>query len=231
MSEDAPPADPVQPLTRLPRGRHPGGIWVAPVYRDRGYAEALEDVWIRAPLLPLLLEAARAAERHGHGLLLWDGWRSSELQRTLYEQYRAHLQRSSGLTAEPLADLVEQFVTHPDRASSPPAHSTGGAVDVTLCDPRTGAPCDLGGEFDELTARSHPGFYDDATDDAGRRYAALRHQLDDVMSHAGFVRFPAEWWHFEYGTALWAGAMGRPIVFERTAGPSPEQRANVRGLT
>jgi len=216
MPEDAATGDPIQPLTRLRPGRHPAGIWVAPVYRELGYAEALEDVWIRADVVPLLLHAARSAGRHGHGLLVWDGWRSSELQRTLFEKYRAQLQRASGLTAEPLADLVGRFVTDPDRESSPPGHSTGGAIDVTLCDPHTGAPRDLGGEFDELTARSHPGFYDDATDDAGRRCAALRRQLDEAMSQAGFVRFPAEWWHFEYGTALWSGVTRRPILFGRT---------------
>lgn len=219
MSEHAATVDLVHPLTQLRPGRHSAGIWVKSIYRDLGYAEALRDVWIRGPVVPLLLQAALSAGRHGHGLLLWDGWRSSKLQRTLYGKYREQLQRSSGLTAEPLSDLVGQFVTDPDRASSPPAHSTGGAIDVTLCDPETGAPRDVGGEFDELTARSRPGFYDDATDAAGQRYATLRRQLDEAMSQAGFVRVPAEWWHFEYGTALWSGTTGQPILFGQITGP------------
>jgi zinc D-Ala-D-Ala dipeptidase len=219
MSDDAPTIDLLHPLTRLQPGPHPGGIWVNPIYRDLGYADALRDVWIRAHIVPLLLQAALSAGRHGHGLLLWDGWRSSELQRTLYEEYREELQRSSGLTAEHLSELVGQFVTDPDRQSSPPAHSTGGAIDLTLCDPDTGKPRDLGGEFDELTERSHPGYYDHAIDVAGQQYATLRQELNDAVSEAGFVRLPTEWWHFEYGTALWSRTTGQPILFEHTAGP------------
>lgn len=221
MSDDALPIDLLRPLTRLQPGSHPGGIWVNPIYRDLGYPDALRDVWIRADVVPPLLRAALSARRHGHGLLLWDGWRSIGLQRILYEESREELRESTRLTGDALADLVGKFVTSPDRHASPPAHSTGGTIDLTLCDPDTGEPRDLGGEFDELTERSHPAYYDRAVGPVVERFAALRQELEDAMSEAGFVRLPTEWWHFEYGTALWSRETGQPILFERTAGPIP----------
>jgi D-alanyl-D-alanine dipeptidase len=188
-------------------------LWVDPIYAKLGYADALPDVWVRGEIAERLQRAAEAALASGHGLLVWDGWRSDALQRTLFEQYRERLRGTSGLEGDELDALVGQFVTDPDRRSSPPAHSTGGAVDLTLCDPATGAPRDLGGEFDELTQRSHPGYYDD--DPGGRDYAELRQQLADAMASAGFVRLATEWWHFEHGTALWAEATGMPVRFGR----------------
>jgi D-alanyl-D-alanine dipeptidase len=206
-------------LTRLATGSH-AGIWAMPIYRERGYDEALDAIWVRAELEPRLQRAADAALRDGHGLLVWDGWRPAALQETLFEEYKARLEADSGLSGEALEALVARFVTDPRRASSPPAHSTGAALDVTLCDPSTGAARDLGGEFDELTDRSRPGFYDAAPDDAGRRYARLRAELDAAMRAGAFVRLDTEWWHFEFGTDYWAKVTGGPAIFDRVGGPA-----------
>jgi len=75
----------------------------------------------------------------------------------------------------------------------------------------------VGGEFDELTPRSEPLHYDERPDPQG--FAALRDTLRDAMAAAGFVRLPTEWWHFEYGTALWAEERREPVLFDATPGP------------
>ena len=36
--------------------------------------------------------------------------------------------------------------------------------------------------------------------------------LNDIMIRAGWVRYEAEWWHFEYGTKRWAGTKGEEII-------------------
>jgi D-alanyl-D-alanine dipeptidase len=202
-------------LTRL---EPDGPLWVDPVYRRLGYVEALPDIWLREPVVALLRRAAEAASAAGHGLLVWDGWRPDDLQRALYVGYRNELARTTGLEGERLDALVERFVTDPDRGVTPPAHGTGGAVDLTLCDPATGEPRDMGGAFDELTIRSEPLYYDDHPDPAG--YAALRRTLHVAMAGQGFVQLASEWWHFEYGTALWAQESGEAVRFGAVAGPS-----------
>jgi D-alanyl-D-alanine dipeptidase len=209
-----------EPLTRLRRGSHPGPIWIAPAYDDLGLEGALPDVWVRATVAPLLERVASQLDRAGHGLLIWDGWRSVELQRRLYEKYRDRIAARSHLTGRALDELVARFVTDPDRLSAPPAHTTGGAVDVSLCDPQTGVPRDLGGAFDELTARSEPGFYDRVADAQGRCFAQLRADLHEAMVGAGFVRLPTEWWHFEYGTSLWSELCDQPALFGAIGRPS-----------
>lgn len=200
-------------LTRL-EGAPP--LWVDPAYRRLGFVEALPDVWLRDTVIARLHRAADATAADGHGLLVWDGWRPAGLQRALYETYRAELERTSGLAGAALEELVARFVTNPCRAT-PPAHGTGGAVDLTLCDPATGEPRDMGGAFDELTARSEPLHYDDRPDPGG--YAQLRRTLNAGMTEQGFVRLATEWWHFEYGTALWAHERGAGVLFDATAGP------------
>ena len=169
--------------------------------------------------MPLLLNASRSVRHDGHALLVWDGWRSPGLQRTLFEQYRGELSSSAGIDGDALNDIVGRYVTDPDRASAPPAHLTGAAVDVTLCDPVTGEPRAMGGEFDELSERSCPGYYDDRPDDEARQYAARRAVLRDAMSEVGFTQLSTEWWHFEHGTDLWAKRHHSEVLYGPIAGP------------
>lgn len=215
-----PRIDLLQPLTRLAPGRHPGGIWVDPIYRNRGYDDALPDVWLRAALIPHLVRAAWSVGEAGHGLLIWDGWRPRSLQTTLHNEYRTRLATTSGLTGARLDRVVADYVTDPERADPPPPHITGGAVDLTLCDLASGDPRDMGSEFDELTARSRPTYYDDATELGDMMHASLRQTLNAAMTEVGFVRLSSEWWHFEFGTRLWAEAHAGEALFGATMGPS-----------
>ena len=185
---------------------------MAPEYWRRGYLEAPRDIWLRVPLVTALVRAAAAARRFGdYGLLLWDGWRPPVLQASLYEEYREQL--AGQADGEELDRLVARFVTDPTRLDPPPAHSTGGAINLTLCDLLTGEPTDMGGEFDELSDRSEPSFYDERDDAASVTYARHRGALSEAMTESGFVQLPSEWWHFELGTALWAQHTGEPVKF------------------
>jgi D-alanyl-D-alanine dipeptidase len=82
---------------------------------------------------------------------------------------------------------------------TPPPHSTGGAVDITLVD-RQGNTIDMGGEIDEVSERSHPDYYRDRD----REYHQNREILNRVMTEAGFLRHRGEWWHFSLGDQMWA---------------------------
>lgn len=86
---------------------------------------------------------------------------------------------------------------------TPPPHSTGAAVDVTLVDD-AGAIVDMGSPIDEMSERSHPSYFGNATDLQAQQFHANRQLLCDVMETAGFKRNPREWWHFSSGDQMWA---------------------------
>jgi zinc D-Ala-D-Ala dipeptidase len=212
-------ADPGGRLKQLRHGPLEPGVHVYPAYSRRGIDGALPDVWLREETAGRLSEAAQQLRKEKLALLVLDGWRPRSLQTTLWERYRARLAKETGLSGEALDRRASEFVTPPKGSDVPPPHSTGGAVDVTICT-LDGQPLDMGGDFDELTDRSHPDHYerDDLTDEE-RIYRDRRRLLHSAMSSAGFWRLPTEWWHFEYGTASWAGALGADPLYGEAAPP------------
>jgi D-alanyl-D-alanine dipeptidase len=202
-------------MAPLAAGPHAGCLWVEPIYRRRGYEEALPEIWLRAEVAEALMRVARRLlEGKNVGLLVWDGWRPLSLQQRLWHEYRGQLARTTGLSGEALDARVQDFVTPPQGGKSPPAHSTGGAVDLTLCSSQ-GEALEMGGEFDELTGRSHPGFYErDDLSPAEAAYRDRRRLLERAMREEDFRRLPTEWWHFEYGTPNWARWTNEPLRFD-----------------
>jgi D-alanyl-D-alanine dipeptidase len=77
---------------------------------------------------------ARAAEflPLGHMLLVWDAYRSLEVQRALFEYYVGVLE-NKGITHDLALIEAQKFVSIPsDDPTKPPPHNTGGAVDLTV---------------------------------------------------------------------------------------------------
>ena len=94
--------------------------------------------------------------------------------------------------------------------TTPPPHSTGGAIDLALAD-ATGSIVDFGSPIDEISPRSHPDYYLNYSQEESQnsqKLAQTYHQnrllLKAVMEQAGFQRHPGEWWHFCYGDQMWA---------------------------
>jgi zinc D-Ala-D-Ala dipeptidase len=78
---------------------------------------------------------------------------------------------------------------------TPPPHSTGAAVDVTLVD-NNGRVVDMGSPIDEMSKRSLPDYFANNSELEAQQYHAHRQLLHNVMLKAGFQRNPREWWHF-----------------------------------
>ncbi len=96
---------------------------------------------------------------------------------------------------------------------TPPPHSTGGAVDVTLYDHNTQQLVDMGSPIDEMSMRSQPQHFAERALDshlspaersAAHTAAQHRQLLYDAMRSAGFQRHLGEWWHFCIGDQMWA---------------------------
>ena len=86
---------------------------------------------------------------------------------------------------------LNKWIFPPDAKTSP-WHTTGGVIDLTLCNADGRA----------LPMRS--------TSEKIPTYIQRNRQLlKEVMEKAGFTNYAFEWWHFSYGDTGWALRKGR----------------------
>ena len=90
-----------------------------------------------------------------------------------------------------------------DNPLTPPPHSTGAAIDLTMMTDQR-EELDMGGKIDELPPNCYPDYYAQSKNALEQKYHHHRYVLWQVMNNAGFRRHPQEWWHFSYGDQLWA---------------------------
>jgi D-alanyl-D-alanine dipeptidase len=151
-------------------------------------------------------------------ILIFDAYRPVPVQQFMVDYtFRQILQRE-GLTMAELTwaqrgeiyEQVYQIWALPSQdPQTPPPHSTGAAIDLTLID-ETGHPLEMGGDIDELSPRSQPDYYRQllpqtaSEADIFSSYQQRRDFLNEIMTAAGFLRHPGEWWHFSQGDQLWA---------------------------
>ena len=150
-------------------------------------------------------------------LAIFDAWRPVRVQAFMVEFSVQEQCRARGFdAADPrMASALEQVQREVSRfwappsadPATPPPHSTGGAVDLTLAD-IAGHPLEMGGEIDAIGDQSIPDHHAQAAERNPGCDAALWHGrrclLNKVMTQAGFARHPNEWWHFSHGDQLWA---------------------------
>ena len=85
-------------------------------------------------------------------------------------------------------------------------HQTGGAVDLGLCD-NEGRELDMGTQYREHTPKTVTKCKLLSEEQRSNRAILLK-----AMRRAGFVNYPAEWWHFCYGDKMWAAYSNRKIA-------------------
>lgn len=183
-----------------------------------------ETRYIRATVAEML-NRAQGLLPAGYRLLIFDAYRSATGQELLYERITARLRAEH--PDWPLAVLRREAnrYVHPPHAKTPPPHSTGGAVDLTVVGP-DGRPLDMIAPFRDpeneaavgmglLNAREtspYARFPDLAHTDTPRIHESARRNrrlLIDVMTAVGFTNYPGEWWHWSYGDSGWALRTGR----------------------
>ena len=185
------------------------------------YGATASPFRLRQGVIPRLLMAQRHLEQHRRGwrLAIFDAWRPLAVQRFMVEHAIAEECRLRGVDPwrpsqerEAVIAEVGRFWAPPsDDPTTPPPHSTGAAVDLSLMDPN-GAPVAMGSAIDAIGAISepdHPGQQAlrlPAGDEREHLLSAQRHRdlLRQSMEAAGFAQHPNEWWHFSWGDQLWA---------------------------
>ena len=208
-----------EPLQDLPREflrmePHPYMALGAP------YGASGNPFQLRQGVVQRLLKAQQRLSDHDPSLRLsiFDAWRPIAVQAFMVEHSIADLCRERGVELmsgdafdRVVAD-VGRFWAAPSRdPATPPPHSTGAAVDLTLSS-REGIPLEMGGEIDAIGAISEPEHYAGQEDPDARCWHQRRQLLADVMDASGFAQHPNEWWHYSFGDQLWAWRKGAAVA-------------------
>lgn len=147
-------------------------------------------------------------------LLVLDGYRSISCQMAVWEHFVGDaMSVAPGISPRTAENRARRYASDPRRfsASDPRTwtlHVTGGAVDVVLRRrSRPGEWLYMGGMFDDPSPTSHTAFYEVRSRSEGLSYREARRNrrlLYWTMAAEGFINLPTEWWHFDWGTQLWA---------------------------
>ena len=197
-----------EPLVQV--SLYPEKILARSWYYGEGLKGSIPEVWLREGTYERLLVAAESLPE-GLRLVIWDGWRSYELQSELYNTLFSRL-KAKGLPDSEAHEQARVFVATPSRDDETVSgHLTGGAVDLTLAD-KFGHYLPMGGSFDDTEEHSHTRYYDNP--DNGNVIAREnRKTLLRIMEGAGFTNYPSEWWHYDYGNRAWAERTGTEYAF------------------
>ncbi len=81
----------------------------------------------------------------------------------------------------------------------------------------------MGSIFDDVTALAHRDHFESngtkAMAFSDEEARANRRLLHWIMTDAGFIGHPDEWWHFSYGDQLWAKLSGAPAALYGETSP------------
>ena len=171
-----------------------------PIYHTWGISKE-ERIRLRSGVVvKLKITQETLNEIHtGYRLKVWDGFRTLDTQDILFWDYYNELyEKHPDWDHQQIIDAVNVFVSFPSEDLSAPSwHNTGGAVDLTIVDEH-GQELDMGTEFDEFNERAFTDHFKNGEVHENRML------LKKVMEAAGFVNYPEEWWHYNYGDQLWA---------------------------
>ena len=176
------------------------GIAQDPIYYKWGISRE-NRIRLRSGVVEKLKTAQAVLNKTnlGYKLKVWDGFRSLKTQDILFWDYYNELYNEHpDWNDRKIRRAVSIFVSPPSESLSAPSwHNTGGAVDLTVVD-KHDKELDMGTEFDEFNKKAFTDHFKD-----GEIYKN-RMLLKQVMEYAGFVNYPEEWWHYNYGDQLWA---------------------------
>lgn len=205
-----------EPLVRIPLDQFV--VETPHAYQKLGAPYHLSPVdspyYLRQGVLDSLLAAQRQLEKSYSNwkILVFDAYRPVEVQQFMVDYSYEQRLKERGLTPHNLSPEqhqlilteVDQFWAAPSLdPATPPPHSTGAALDITLVD-QTGEIVNMGSEIDQISPRSYPDYFEHSSDQVEQNYHQNRLILSQIMLSTGFRQHPNEWWHFSLGDQLWA---------------------------
>ncbi len=168
------------------------------------------------------LIAAQAQLPQGMHFCVYEGYRSLDLQKMLFEQqYKTIKTRHEDW---PLVDIFNETtklvspVTNLDGSHNIPPHSTGGAVDVYLIDDN-GNPLDMGIHPKDWMQDKDGELSLSASTAISSIAKTNRRIMSNALQATGFVNYPTEYWHWSYGDRYWAFAKQQPFAIYGSSSP------------
>jgi D-alanyl-D-alanine dipeptidase len=169
-------------------------------------------VWARRTVAEKLVRANKGLCAQGVEIFVRDAYRPIAVQEGFWhfytEQARERLPQAS---EEERLRYVSSLVADPTGFSTTdsttwPVHACGGAVDVTLRSLKTGERLEM--DWDSPlneTARSDAFERKLRTGEIAPDYPCLvnRRLLHWAMEQQGFINYPLEFWHFDYGDQMY----------------------------
>ncbi len=182
-------------------------------YPKLGMDNAIEKCYLKKEVYERLKKAASYLP-DGYSLVILDAYRPFELQKELFDKYSKIIEKQFHLENYSEYDknnFINKFVSIPDKNNSP-AHTTGGAVDITLL--YNGEYLDLGCKFDEFCNRTYTNYYKDYNDLESISIHKNRMILYNCMIKAGFTNLDSEYWHYDYGDKNWSDITGNDVLYD-----------------
>lgn len=190
-----------------------GSVIVEMQYPILGMNKAEPNCYLRNEAAQRLYHASTLLPNNYY-LKIYDAWRSFALQEELYLTYKQRIINDFNLqklSPKEQNEIITKYVSFPRRnINTPPVHTTGGAVDVTIVDER-GLELQMGTKFDDFSAMANTAYFENRSDIIIRDNRRL---LYNVMTKAGFTNLPSEWWHYDYGDWFWSYYSGHPVLYQ-----------------
>lgn len=175
---------------------------------------SIADLRIRKTVAEKLAIINSKIEAFGLELFVFDGFRPLAVQNYFYYQWVPQYLRSiyphkdeEWIKKEAGSYWAKGAHNQKDLLASIPPHSTGGAVDLTLCFKESGHLLEMGSIFDDISDISHTSYFEENQNPKSFTVTeALKNRrlLYHLMISEGFSSHPKEWWHFSYGDQMWA---------------------------
>lgn len=182
-------------------------------YPKLGMDNAIDKCYLKKEVYERLKIAATYLP-DGYTLVILDAYRPIELQKELFDKYSIIIEKKFHLENYSEIDknkFINKFVSIPDK-DNPPAHTTGGAIDVTLF--YNGEHLDLGCNFDEFCDRTYTNYYKNYKDLKSISIHNYRMILYNSMIKAGFTNLDSEYWHYDYGNKNWSDITGNDVLYD-----------------
>jgi zinc D-Ala-D-Ala dipeptidase len=165
--------------------------------------------YLRQGVIERLAHAQKQLEQRSANwrLKIFDAYRPIPVQQFMVQYTFEQEAQAQGVEPQTLSEAerealmarVYQFWAPPSTdPATPPPHSTGGALDVTLVD-ESSQEIDMGSPIDEISDRSYPDYFTTVAPKVHHH----RQILKQTMLDAGFRQHQNEWWHFSYGDQMW----------------------------
>jgi zinc D-Ala-D-Ala dipeptidase len=207
--------EPLMPVSRVLSSQ----IRCTPQYRIRGVPHSLDCCYCRQGVAHKLAQMSDWLHTLNLTLIVWDAWRPVTVQKALYDAYKERLRHEHPNVSEDELDAkTRRFVAFPScDPARPSPHLTGGAVDVTLGD-AAGRELLMGTGFDDFSDCAATRYYEVlqaqrslAEQELG--FLRSRRLLVHLMTQAGFMNYPEEWWHYDFGNRRWAAQTSQPALY------------------